>query len=206
MSRTRPLVAAVLVLALATASQAFPQEGQAASPDIDSSEALLLLQIVLLILTGRLLGEALQRVGQPAVMGQLLAGVLLGPTAFGLLWPSARNVVFPDVPAQRAMLDAVSHVGVLLLLLLAGMETDLSLVRKARRAAASASVAGIAAPFVAGVLLGQFLPAASSPIPSAPVASLFLCALHLFSKNCRDGSADGFDAGTSRSSWFHDRR
>jgi Kef-type K+ transport system membrane component KefB len=55
------------------------------------SEALFLAQIVLLLLVGRLMGEAMQRIGQPAVMGQLIAGILLGPSVFGAIWPPGRN-------------------------------------------------------------------------------------------------------------------
>ena len=51
------------------------------------SEALFLAQIVLLLLVGRLLGEAMQRIGQAAVMGPLIAGILLGPSVFGAIWP-----------------------------------------------------------------------------------------------------------------------
>ena len=139
MSHTRTfLVAAALVLVLAAVSLAASAGGQAASSRSGPSEALLLLQIVLLIITGRLLGEGLQRVGLPAVMGQLLAGILLGPSVFGLLWHKGQGAIFPNGAQQRAMLDAVSQVGILLLLLLAGMETDLSLVRKVKRAAISA--------------------------------------------------------------------
>jgi Kef-type K+ transport system membrane component KefB/nucleotide-binding universal stress UspA family protein len=139
------------------------------------SEALLLLQIVLLILTGRLLGEFLERIGFPAVMGMLLSGILLGPSVFGLLWARGQGAVFPDMPEQRAMLDAVSQVGILLLLLLSGMETDLSLLRKVKRSAVSASLAGIVIPFGAGFLLGQILP--ESMLPGAKnrlITSLFL--------------------------------
>src|SRR5262245_18749856 len=51
------------------------------------SEVLFLLQVVLLVVVGRLAGELLQRLGQPAVMGALLGGLLLGPSALGALWP-----------------------------------------------------------------------------------------------------------------------
>lgn len=169
------LGAVALILALAAVSPVFSAGAEAASPANRPSEALLLIEIAFLILTGRLLGEVLQRIGQPAVMGQLLAGVLLGPSLFGLLWPEGQRAVFPDMPEQRAMLEAVSSIGILLLLLLAGMETDLSLVRKAKRAAASASLAGIALPFGAGVLLGQVLPSNLLPDPGHRlIASLFL--------------------------------
>ena len=166
---------AAFVLALIAVSPSFSAEVQAAAPKSGPSEALLLLQIVTLIVAGRLLGEFLERIGLPAVMGQLLAGILLGHSVFGLLWPKGQAAVFPDMPEQRAMLDAVSQVGILLLLLLSGMETDLALVRKVKRAAASASLAGIAFPFTAGFLLGQVLPAGLLPDPEQRlVASLFL--------------------------------
>jgi Kef-type K+ transport system membrane component KefB/nucleotide-binding universal stress UspA family protein len=140
-----------------------------------SSEALFIAQIVLLLLVGRLLGEAMQRIGQPAVMGQLIAGVVLGPSVFGAIWPEAQHAIFPSGPEQKAMLEAVSQLGILMLLLLTGMETDLELVRRARRAAASVSAAGIIVPFLCGVMLGQFLPEAMLPRPDQRlITSLFL--------------------------------
>ena len=139
------------------------------------SEALFIAQIVVLLLVGRLLGEAMQRIGQPGVMGQLLAGVLLGPSVFGVVWPEAQQALFPAGREQRAMLEAVSDLGILMLLLLTGMETDLKLVRKARRAAISVSTAGIALPFALGVTLGQFLPESMLPRPDQrAITSLFL--------------------------------
>jgi Kef-type K+ transport system membrane component KefB/nucleotide-binding universal stress UspA family protein len=139
------------------------------------SEALFIAQIVLLLLISRLLGELMQRVGQPAVMGQLVAGVLLGPSVFGALWPEAQHALFASGPAQKAMLDAVSDLGILMLLLLTGMETDLKLVKSSRRAAISVSAAGVIIPFVCGVTLGQFLPQAMLPRPDQRlITSLFL--------------------------------
>jgi Kef-type K+ transport system membrane component KefB/nucleotide-binding universal stress UspA family protein len=139
------------------------------------SEALFLAQIVLLLLVGRLVGEAMQRIGQPAVMGQMIAGILLGPSVFGAIWPEAQRMVFAASPQQQSMIDGVSQLGILMLLLLTGMETDLRLVRKARRAAISASAAGIALPFACGFALGELLPAAMLPDPDQRiVTSLFL--------------------------------
>ena len=140
-----------------------------------SSEAPFLAQIVLLLLVGRLTGEAMQRIGQPAVMGQLIAGVLLGPSVFGAIWPEAQRAVFAANPQQQSMIDAVSQLGILMLLLLTGMETDLGLVRQARRAAISTSVAGILVPFACGFALGELLPAAMLPKPDERIiTSLFL--------------------------------
>jgi Kef-type K+ transport system membrane component KefB/nucleotide-binding universal stress UspA family protein len=140
-----------------------------------ASGSLFIAQIIVLLLVGRLLGEAMQRIGQPAVMGQLLAGILLGPSVFGAIWPEAQQALFPAGREQRAMLEAVSDLGILMLLLLTGMETDLKLVRKARRAAISVSAAGIAVPFTLGVTLGLFLPESILPHPEQRlITALFL--------------------------------
>src|SRR6516165_9609005 len=73
-----------------------------------ASESLFIAQIIVLLLVGRVLGEAMQRIGQSAIMGQLLAGVLLGPSVFGAIWPEAQQALFPAGRVQRAMLEAVS--------------------------------------------------------------------------------------------------
>jgi hypothetical protein len=73
------------------------------------SEALFLAQIVLLLLAGRLMGEAMQRIGRPVVMGQLIAGILLGPSVFGAIWPGAQRAVFAASLQQKSMIDAVSR-------------------------------------------------------------------------------------------------
>ena len=141
----------------------------------EPSEALFVAQIVLLLLFARTLGEIMQRIGQPAVMGQLLAGVILGPSVFGMLWPEAQHAIFSGGHEQKAMVEAVSDLGILLLLLLTGMETDLKLVRRVRRAAVSVSAAGIIVPFACGFALGQFLPEAMLPRPDQRlITALFL--------------------------------
>src|SRR5712664_859894 len=94
------------------------------------SEALFVMQILALLICGRLAGELMQRLGQPAVMGQLIAGILLGPSLLGALAPDLQHVIFPPGPEQKAMIDAVAQLGILMLLLLTGMETDLSVVGK----------------------------------------------------------------------------
>jgi Kef-type K+ transport system membrane component KefB/nucleotide-binding universal stress UspA family protein len=139
------------------------------------SEAAFLAQIVVLLLVGRLMGEAMQRIGQPAVMGQLIAGILLGPSIFGAIWPEAQRVVFAASPQQQAMIDGISQLGILMLLLLTGMETELRLVNEARRAAISASSAGIVVPFACGFAVGELLPVAMLPKPDQRiVTALFL--------------------------------
>lgn len=141
----------------------------------DHTLAIFVAELILLLFFGRLLGEVMARIGQPAIFGQLLAGILLGPSVFGALLPEARHLVFPDTPALKSMIDAVSQIGILLLLLLTGMETNLSLVNRRRRAVVSSSLFGIAVPFGCGVLLTYLLPASLLPSPEARlVTALFL--------------------------------
>jgi Kef-type K+ transport system membrane component KefB len=110
------------------------------------------------MLTGRLLGEAMLRIKQPAVMGQLIAGLILGPSLLGALFPGVHDLLFPKAPEQKAMLDGIAQFGVLLLLVITGMETDLKLVRQTGRASVYASLMGIVVPFGCGVGLGLALP------------------------------------------------
>jgi Kef-type K+ transport system membrane component KefB/nucleotide-binding universal stress UspA family protein len=139
------------------------------------SEAVFFVQIIVLMLVGRLLGEALLRMRQPAVMGQLMAGLVLGPSILGALFPDVQHALFPAAKEQKAMLEAVSQFGVLLILLMTGMETDLKLVRASSRASISASVFGIVIPFALGFALGEFLPDAMLPDPGKRlITSLFL--------------------------------
>ena len=122
------------------------------------SEGLLVAEVVLLLVVGRVLGEGMQRIGQPSLMGTLLAGIVLGPSLFGWIWPEAQKFLFPSDPAQKGMIDGLSQIGILMLLLLTGMETDLKLVRRSGFAAAAIALCGIAFPFACGFLLGQFGP------------------------------------------------
>jgi Kef-type K+ transport system membrane component KefB/nucleotide-binding universal stress UspA family protein len=140
-----------------------------------SSEAIFIAELGLLLLVGRLMGEAAQRLGQPAVMGQLIGGLLLGPSVLGLIWPTAQHALFPGTPEQKSMINAVSQLGILMLLLLTGMETDLQLVKRVGRAAVTVAAAGVALPFICGFALGEMLPDALLPNPGARlVTAVFL--------------------------------
>ena len=141
----------------------------------DHTLAIFAAELILLLLFGRLLGELMNRLGQPALFGQLLAGVLLGPSVFGALWPQAHAVVFPNDKTLKSMIDAISQIGILLLLLLTGMETNLALVRSRTRAVVSSSLTGIAVPFACGVALAYALPAEIVPAhENRLVTALFL--------------------------------
>ncbi len=162
---------ALVICIFMICSAAFAADGKPSGP----SEALFLIQIIILVVVGRLLGEAMVRIGQPSIMGQIIGGILLGPSVFGLLLPEVQASLFPDGEGQKAMADAVAQLGILFLLLLAGMETDLGLALRLRRAAAGVSLTGIVVPFALGFALGECIPASLLPDPDARlVTSLFL--------------------------------
>jgi Kef-type K+ transport system membrane component KefB/nucleotide-binding universal stress UspA family protein len=170
-SRLQSLVWAGFALLLMVTVAVAAEGEKAARP----SEFLLLVQIALLIAVGRGLGELMQRIGQPSVIGELLGGLLLGPSLFGWVWPEAQHAIFPASGEQKALIEGIAQFGILLLLLLTGMETDLKLVKKVGKAAIAISLTGIIVPFICGFALGQFLPESLLPHPEARlVASLFL--------------------------------
>jgi Kef-type K+ transport system membrane component KefB/nucleotide-binding universal stress UspA family protein len=147
----------------------------AVEPGAGPSEERFLAAIVAILIVSRLLGEAMQRLGQPAVIGHLIAGILLGPSFFGLIWPEAQHALIPTDPAQKAMLNGLAQFGVLLLLLLTGMDTDVALIRRIGRPAIAISVTGIAVPFVCGVVIALLLPETLLPHPEQRfVTALFL--------------------------------
>lgn len=169
--KLRHAAAAIALAVLLLPALAWSADAKAAT----SSEGMFIAELVLLLVVGRGLGEALERLGQPAVMGQLLAGILLGPSLFGWLWPSAQHMLFSNDAVQKDMINAVAQLGILLLLLLTGMETDLRLVRKVGAACFSISAAGVAIPFVCGFATAQFLPASLlAGAGQRTVAGLFL--------------------------------
>jgi len=119
-----------------------------------SPEVAFLLQFSLILVLARALGEIMQRLKQPAVLGELLAGILLGPSFLGLLLPDLQRAIF----GQTAHLQTVSFVGLVLLMLLTGLETDVRTMRSMGRTALLASIFGIVIPFISGLLLGWSLP------------------------------------------------
>jgi Kef-type K+ transport system membrane component KefB/nucleotide-binding universal stress UspA family protein len=119
---------------------------------------LLLLQMAALLTVARLGSELVRRMGLPTVVGELAAGLLLGPTVFGHFFPGAFHALFPAVATQFHLLEVVSSLGMVMLLLLTGVETDVRLVRNLGAPAAGASLFGMAVPFAFGFGLGMFLP------------------------------------------------
>jgi len=136
---------------------------------------LLLVQLSLLIAAARVGAELAKRMGLPAVVGELAAGIMLGPTGFGHWFPNAFAAVFPPTAEGFHLLDAFSAVGMTLLLLLTGLETDVRLLRNLGRAALIASMMGMVLPFGLGFGLGYYVPDSYLTDPNSRVLfSLFI--------------------------------
>ena len=113
-----------------------------------------LLQIGLLLLLAKLLGRVAAHFALPAIIGELLSGVVLGPSLFGKLSHGASNWLLPKQAEQMHLLDGIGQVAVILLVGLTGMELDFGLIRRRLGTATRVSLAGIIVPFVPGVALG----------------------------------------------------
>jgi Kef-type K+ transport system membrane component KefB/nucleotide-binding universal stress UspA family protein len=119
---------------------------------------LFLLQFAVLLATARLLGELMKRYDQPPVFGELLAGVLLGPSFLGWVFPALFSFLFPLDLQQYHFLELLSWLGMLFLLLFTGLEIDTTLLKNLGKPAAFASFFGVTIPFIAGYVLGTFIP------------------------------------------------
>ncbi|MDF5709314.1 MAG: cation:proton antiporter [Nostoc sp. S4] len=136
---------------------------------------LVLVQLSLLLLVARGLGEFMRRINQPPVVGELLAGVLLGPSLFGLVFPDLQAHIFPKSQEQSDLLSVISWLGVLFLLIVTGLETDLKLILRKGKTALLISLGGIIVPFITGFGLGWLLPASFLADPEKRlVFSLFI--------------------------------
>jgi Kef-type K+ transport system membrane component KefB len=112
---------------------------------------LLFLQILVILLAAKLLATGFRLIRQPEVLGEMAAGILLGPSLLGKVTPQIMAALFP--PYGLGPLYALSQLGLVLFMFLVGLEVRLGLLRYSARPAILASVASIAGPFVCGVAL-----------------------------------------------------
>lgn len=154
----------------------------------------------LILGVAKLLGELARRLGQPAVIGELSAGLILGPSLLGSVAPGATDWLFPQDSAQTAMLFTVGWLGVMFLLVSTGFETDVGLIRRLGSAATTVSIGSLAVPLVAGFGVGWAMPslflgdetersvfalfiAAALSISSLPVIAKILSEMGLMRRN-----------------------
>lgn len=135
--------------------------------------AVLLLQIIVIIACARFAGFLFKKIGQPAVIGEIVAGILLGPSVLGLYFPDINQFLFPA--ASLGTLNFLSQVGLILFMFIIGMELDLKMIMKQAYGAVIMSHAGIIIPFTLGMGISYFIYTEFAP----PGISFFSFALFM---------------------------
>ncbi|MFP5320307.1 MAG: cation:proton antiporter [Acidimicrobiia bacterium] len=114
--------------------------------------------LVVVVALARGLGALARKIGQPAVIGELAAGIVLGPSILGRIAPDVFEWLFPPDDVQTAMLFTVAWLGVVFLLVFTGYETDLALIRRLGRAAGIVSTGSLVVPMAFGLAVGLVMP------------------------------------------------
>lgn len=117
--------------------------------------AILLLQIIVIISFARLFGFLFKKIGQPAVIGEIVAGIVLGPSIIGAYFPDINNFLFPV--SSLVTLQFISQIGLILFMFIIGMELDLKAIGKQAYGAVIISHASIIIPYALGMGLAYFL-------------------------------------------------
>lgn len=123
--------------------------------NLHHSVGLLLLQIIIIIIIARAFGWVFRKIGQPMVIGEILAGIVLGPSLLGAYLPEVSSFLFPQ--ESLGNLSILSQIGLVLFMFVIGMELDLKLLRNKAHAAVVISHASIIIPFSLGVGLAYFI-------------------------------------------------
>ena len=117
--------------------------------------AILLAQIITIIVVARFFGWVFRKIGQPSVIGEIIAGIALGPSLLGLYFPEFSNALFPI--ASLGNLQFLSQIGLILFMFVIGMELDLKILKNRANEAVVISHASIIIPFTLGVGLAYFV-------------------------------------------------
>ncbi len=140
---------------LAPAAGVVPGEAAAALGGKPDALVHVLIALAAVLIVGQVLSWLFRYLGQPPVMGELVAGILLGPSLLGEVWPEAAGFILP--PSLAPSLAVVSQLGVILYMFLVGLELDLGVLRRQARVAVAISHASIVVPFVLGAGLALVL-------------------------------------------------
>jgi Kef-type K+ transport system membrane component KefB len=117
--------------------------------------AVLLLQIIVIIACARLFGYLFKKIGQPAVIGEIVAGIVLGPSIVGAYFPELTHFLFPA--ASLSTLSFISQIGLILFMFIIGMELDLKAISKQAYGAVIISHASIIIPYTLGMMLAYYI-------------------------------------------------
>lgn len=118
----------------------------------------LIVQVATLLIAARAFGFVAQHLGQPAVVGEILSGVILGPSLLSTLFPALGVWVVPQTEVQGYLLEVVALLGAMFLLLMTGLETDLPLIRRQAKTALGVAAGGLFLPLVSGFVMALYLP------------------------------------------------
>lgn len=122
---------------------------------VTSTFGLLLLQVIVILIFARFVAWLFTKMGQPSVIGEILAGIILGPSVVGWLWPEGFNFLFPQESLHNISL--LSQFGLILFMFVIGMELNLEEIKKQLRQSFVIAHSGIVAPFILGAILAVFL-------------------------------------------------
>ncbi len=117
--------------------------------------AILLLQIIVIIAFARVFGYLFKKIGQPAVIGEIVAGIVLGPSLLGSFFPGINHFLFPG--SSLGTLSFISQIGLILFMFIIGMELDLKAIGKQAYGAVIISHASIIIPYTLGMGLAYFI-------------------------------------------------
>jgi Kef-type K+ transport system membrane component KefB len=168
--------AAVVAISSHTQSQpegAFPSLVSALSDNLQHPLSILLLQVIVIVVAARLVGLLFLKMGQPAVIGEMAAGIILGPSLLGALFPAAQSFLFPA--SSMGSLRTLSQLGVILFMFVVGLDLNLQHLRLKAHAAVLVSHASIMVPFLLGIGLSLLIyPSLASPHVSFTAFALFI--------------------------------
>ena len=125
------------------------------STNLQEPLSILLLQVIAIIVAARLMGLLLHKIGQPAVIGEMIAGIMLGPSLLGALFPAVQSFLFPA--SSLGLLKTLSQLGVILFMFVVGLDLNLGHLRLKAQTAVLVSHASIMAPFSLGIALSLLI-------------------------------------------------
>lgn len=129
--------------------------------NIQHPAGILLLQITIIIVFARVFGWLFNKIGQPVVVGEIIAGIVLGPSLLGLYLPEVSEFIFPV--KSLANLQVLSQIGLILFMFIVGMELNLKVLKTKAHEAVVISHASIIIPFAAGIALAYFIYSSFAP-------------------------------------------
>lgn len=136
-------------------SNSFNQFLESLTLNLKHPLAILLLQIITIIIVARLFGWIFRKIGQPSVIGEIIAGIFLGPSVVGMYFPEYSGMLFPI--ESLGNLQFLSQIGLILFMFVVGMELDLKVLKNKANDAVVISHASIVFPFALGIGLAYFV-------------------------------------------------